>query len=179
MDAEANERSAERDRLAAELEGASREELSRRGAPADDNAWDECDDDDGKLLRDVRLGDSEGTAATVHSTAGRKHERKDGKMGKGSKSEATRGASSSDVTKDNAHRAVGDMGSMPTMMCEDYSTVGDGGDVHDNVCSTDSFSGFSDPGGRFAITNESVHYHHRSGSHLLSDGYRLVWATNL
>jgi hypothetical protein len=29
----------------------------------------------------------------------------------------------------------------------------------------------SDPGGRFAITNESVHYHHRSGSHLLSDGY--------
>jgi hypothetical protein len=33
MDAEANERSAERDRLAAELEGA-REELSRRGAPA-------------------------------------------------------------------------------------------------------------------------------------------------
>jgi hypothetical protein len=31
-----------------ELEGASREELSLRGAPADDNAWDECDDDDGK-----------------------------------------------------------------------------------------------------------------------------------
>ena len=29
----------------------------------------------------------------------------------------------------------------------------------------------SDPGGRFAITNESVHYHHRSGSHLQSDGY--------
>ena len=67
--------------------------------------------------------------------------------------------------------AVGDTGSMPTMMWEDYSTVGDGGDVHDNACSTDSFSGFSDPGGRFAITNESVHYHHRSGSHLLSDGY--------
>jgi len=37
--------------------------------------------------------------------------------------------------------------------------------------STDSFSGFLDPGGRFAITNESVHYHHRSGPHLLSDGY--------
>jgi hypothetical protein len=66
---------------------------------------------------------------------------------------------------------VGDTGSMPTMMWEDYSTVGDGVDVHDNACSTDSFSGFSDPGGRFAITNESVHYHHRSGSHLLSDGY--------
>jgi hypothetical protein len=137
-------------------------------------------------------------------------------MGKESKSDATRGASSSDNTEDNAHRsdaggtsattvesklfmagvggdtrkipkvvlsvdddtvaipvegAVGDMGSMPTMMCEDYSTVEDGGDVHDNACSTDSFSGFSDPGGRFAITNESVHYHHRSGSHLLSDGY--------
>jgi hypothetical protein len=27
----------------------------------------------------------------------------------------------------------------------------------------DSVSGFSDPGGRFAITNKSVHYHHRSG----------------
>ena len=68
--------------------------------------------------------------------------------------------------------AVGDTGSsMPTMMWDDYSTVGDGGNVHDNACSTDSFSGFSDPGGRFAITNESVHYHHRSGSHLLSDGY--------
>jgi hypothetical protein len=67
--------------------------------------------------------------------------------------------------------AVGDTGTMPTMMWDDYSTVGDGGNVHDNACSTDSFSGFSDPGGRFAITNESVHYHHRSGSHLLSDGY--------
>ena len=43
--------------------------------------------------------------------------------------------------------AVGDTGSMPTMMWEDYSTVGDGGDVHDNACSTDSFSGFLDPGG--------------------------------
>ena len=32
-------------------------------------------------------------------------------------------------------------------------------------------SSVSDSGGRFAITNESVHYHHRSGSHLLSDGY--------
>ena len=41
--------------------------------------------------------------------------------------------------------AVGDTGSMPTMMWEDYSTVGDGVDVHDNACSTDSFSGFSDP----------------------------------
>jgi hypothetical protein len=51
------------------------------------------------------------------------------------------------------------------------SPVEGGGDVHDNACSTDSFSGFSDPGGRFAITSESVHYHHRSGSHLLSDGY--------
>jgi len=61
-------------------------------------------------------------------------------------------------------------GMMPTMMWEDDSTVGDGGDVDDDACSTDSFSGFSDPGGRFAITNESVHYHHWSGSHLLSDG---------
>jgi len=67
--------------------------------------------------------------------------------------------------------AVDDTGTMPTMMWDNYSTVGDGGNVHDNACSTDSFSRFSDPGGRFAITNESVHYHHRSGSHLLSDGY--------
>ena len=58
-----------------------------------------------------------------------------------------------------------------SMTWEDDSTVGDGGDEDGNACSTDSFSGFSDPGGRFAITNESVHYHHRSGSHLLSDGY--------
>ena len=57
------------------------------------------------------------------------------------------------------------------MMWEDDSTVGDGGDVDDDACSTDSFSGFLDPGGRFAITNESVHNHHQSGSHLLSDGY--------
>jgi len=38
--------------------------------------------------------------------------------------------------------AVGDTGSMPTMMWDDYSTVGDGGNVHDNACSTDSFSDF-------------------------------------
>jgi hypothetical protein len=50
-------------------------------------------------------------------------------------------------------------GMMPTMMWEDDSTVGDGGDVDVDACSTDSISGFSDPGGRFAITNESVHYH--------------------
>ena len=62
-------------------------------------------------------------------------------------------------------------GMMPTMMWEDDSMVGDGWDVDDDACSTDSFSGFSDPGGQFAITNKSVHYHHRSGSHLLSDRY--------
>ena len=45
--------------------------------------------------------------------------------------------------------AVGDTGSsMPTMMWDDYSTVGDGGNVHDNACSTDLFSGFFDPGGQ-------------------------------
>ena len=61
---------------------------------------------------------------------------------------------------------------MPTSMTwEDDSTVGDRGDVDDDACSTDSFSGFLDPGGLFAITNESVHYHHRSGSHLIYDGY--------
>ncbi len=60
---------------------------------------------------------------------------------------------------------------MPTMTWVDDSTVGDGGDVEDDACSTDSFSGFLDPGGQFAVTNESVHYHHQSGSHLLSDGY--------
>ncbi len=47
---------------------------------------------------------------------------------------------------------------------EAADTAADGGDVDDNARSTDSFSGFSDPGGQFAITNESVHYHHRSGS---------------
>ena len=34
----------------------------------------------------------------------------------------------------------------------------------------DSVSGFSDPGGRFAITNKSVHYHHQSGL-CLNNGY--------
>ena len=67
----------------------------------------------------------------------------------------------------HAGAVVGDS----SMMWEADSTVGDGGDVDDNACSTDSFSGFSYPGGQFAITNKSVHYHHRSGSHLLSDGY--------
>jgi hypothetical protein len=57
---------------------------------------------------------------------------------------------------------------MPTMTWEDDSTVGDGGDVEDDA---DSFSGFLDPRWRFVVTNKSVHYHHQSGSHLLSDGY--------
>jgi len=42
-------------------------------------------------------------------------------------------------------------GMLPNMMWEDDSMVGDGGDVDDDACSTDSFSGFSDPGGQFAI----------------------------
>ena len=56
--------------------------------------------DDGKL-RDVPSGDAGRTAASVHATAGRRHERKDGKMGKRAKSEATGGTSSSDVIKDD------------------------------------------------------------------------------
>jgi len=67
----------------------------------------------------------------------------------------------------HAGAVVGDS----SMTWEADSMVGDGGDVDDDACSTDSFSGFSDPGGQFAITNKSVHYHHRSGSHLLSDVY--------
>jgi len=42
-------------------------------------------------------------------------------------------------------------GMMPTMMWEDDSTVGDGGDVDDDTCSTDFFSGFY--GSRWAICN--------------------------
>jgi hypothetical protein len=34
----------------------------------------------------------------------------------------------------------------------------------------DSVARFSDPGGRFAITNKSVHYHHQSGL-CLNNGY--------
>ena len=49
-------------------------------------------------------------------------------------------------------------GMMPTMMWEDDPMVGDGGDVDDDACSTDTFSRFSDPGGQFAITNESVRF---------------------
>jgi hypothetical protein len=54
---------------------------------------------------------------------------------------------------------------------DDFSAAhGDESVSDDDANSLVSFSGFSDPGGRFAITNESVHYHHRSGFHL-SDGY--------
>jgi len=60
--------------------------------------------DDGKL-HDVQSGDAGEMAATIHATVGQKHERKDGKMGKRSKSEATRGTSSSDVIEDNAQRS--------------------------------------------------------------------------
>jgi hypothetical protein len=41
--------------------------------------------------------------------------------------------------------------------------------VHE-MNNVDYFSGFSDPGGRFAITNESVHYPHQSGF-CLNNGY--------
>ena len=46
--------------------------------------------DDGKL-HDVQSGDAGKMAATIHVTVGRKHERKDGKMGKG-RSRKQRGA---------------------------------------------------------------------------------------
>ena len=42
-------------------------------------------------------------------------------------------------------------GMLPNMMWEDDSMVGDGRDVDDDACSTDSFSEFLDPGGQFAI----------------------------
>jgi hypothetical protein len=41
--------------------------------------------------------------------------------------------------------------------------------VHE-MNNVDSVSGFSDPGGRFAIMSKSVHYHHQSGLSL-NDGY--------
>ena len=52
--------------------------------------------EDGKL-RDVSLGDAGRTAVTVHATMGRRHQQKDGKMGKGAKLEAKSGASPSDI----------------------------------------------------------------------------------
>ncbi len=59
---------------------------------------------------------------------------------------------------------------MPTMMQEDDGMVGEGGDLEDSANSMDSFSGFLDPGGRFASANKSVHYHHWS-CFCLSNGY--------
>jgi hypothetical protein len=49
---------------------------------------------------------------------------------------------------------------MPRMMWEDDRTVGEGEELEEGANSMDSFSGFLDPGGRFASANESVHYHH-------------------
>ncbi len=46
----------------------------------------------------------------------------------------------------------------------------EGVDLQDRANSINSFSGFLYPGGRFAFTNESVHYHHRS-DFCLSNGY--------
>jgi hypothetical protein len=43
-------------------------------------------------------------------------------------------------------------------------------ELQDGASSIDSFSRFLNPGGRFAFTNESVHYHHWLGF-CLSDGY--------
>ncbi len=58
----------------------------------------------------------------------------------------------------------------PTMTLVEEWTEQEGVEPQDGANSIDSFIGFLDTGGRFAFTNESVHYHHWS-SFCLSDGY--------
>jgi hypothetical protein len=49
------------------------------------------------------------------------------------------------------------------MMLVEEWTGQKGSELQDGANSIDSFSGFLDPGGRFAFTNKSVHYHHWLG----------------
>jgi hypothetical protein len=58
---------------------------------------------------------------------------------------------------------------MPTMTLAEEWTGQEGVKPQDSVNRFDLFSGFLYPGGRFAFTNESVHYHHRSGFAYLMD----------
>ncbi len=59
---------------------------------------------------------------------------------------------------------------VPTTMLVEEWTGQEGLELQDGVNSIDLFSGCSNPGGKFAFTNESVHYHHWSGFYL-SDEY--------
>jgi hypothetical protein len=52
--------------------------------------------------KDGRIRNSAKMGPRTQATAGRKHEQKDGKMGKRAKSEAKSGASPSDVVEDDA-----------------------------------------------------------------------------
>ncbi len=67
---------------------------------------------------------------------------------------------------DNADNDIGG----GTMTLVEEWTGQEGVEPQDRANSIDLFSGFLDPGRRFAFTNESVHYHHRLGF-CLSDGY--------
>jgi hypothetical protein len=59
---------------------------------------------------------------------------------------------------------------MPTMTLVVERMGQEGVELQDGANSINLFSGFLDSGGRFAFTNESVHYHHWLGF-CLSDGY--------
>ncbi len=59
---------------------------------------------------------------------------------------------------------------MPTTMLVEKWTGQEGVEMQDGVNIIVLFSGFLDPGGRFAFTNKSVHYHHWS-DFCLSGGY--------
>jgi hypothetical protein len=59
---------------------------------------------------------------------------------------------------------------MPTTTLVEEWTGQEGVEPQDKANSIDLFSGFLDSGGRFAFTNESVHYHHWL-DFCLSDGY--------
>ncbi len=58
---------------------------------------------------------------------------------------------------------------MPTSTLVEEWTGQEGVEPQDRANGIDLFSGFVDPGGKFAFTSESVHYHYRLGV-CLSDG---------
>jgi hypothetical protein len=75
----------------------------------------------------------------------------------------------SDRISNNYGRMRGGVQCGMTTLVEEWMGQ-EGMELQDVANSIDSFSVFLDPGGTFTFTNESVHYHHRSGFSL-SNGY--------
>jgi hypothetical protein len=74
----------------------------------------------------------------------------------------------SDRISNNDGRILGSMLCGMAMLVEEW-TGQEGVDLQDRASSIDLFSGFLDPGRRFAFTSKSVHYHHWLGVAYLMD----------